>query len=228
MILSLQSRALAEYVARQLAAFFPDGRPASAVGAAIDETLARLERAFGAVADARFSAAGEARFDHLHSDQYAMFVYLLSNTVYRRGEDPALCAKLFCLNKALYGVDVFYEVELPSIFLFSHAGGTVLGRATYGDYFLVYQHCTVGSARAEEGAGRGLFPVFGRHVSLYAGSSVLGACRLGDNCKISAHSLIMNKRLKPNTIYRGVPQSYETATYAFPDNVWRAVSSEPV
>jgi len=125
------------------------------------------------------------------------------------------------LNKALYGIDAFYEIELPRIFLFCHAGATVLGRAHYSDYFLTYQNCTVGTARAEEGAARGNYPVFGRHVSLYAGASVLGACKIGDNCKISAGSVVINKRLKPDTMYRGTPQSHETVLYPFPDNIWK-------
>ena len=150
-----------------------------------------------------------------------MFLYLLANTTYRAGGPRSVCEKLFFLNKALYGIDAFYEIELPRIFLFCHAGGTVLGRAQYSDYFLAYQNCTVGSARAEEGAVRGIFPVLGKHVSLYAGASVLGACKIGDNCKISAGSVVINKRLKPHTMYRGTPQSHEMVPFPFPDNIWK-------
>lgn len=53
----------------------------------------------------------------LYSDQYAMFLYLLSNTIHRRTDWQSLCDKLFFLNKALYGIDAFYEVEFPDIFL---------------------------------------------------------------------------------------------------------------
>ena len=121
----------------------------------------------------------------------------------------------------LYGIDVFYEIELPRIFDFAHASGTVVGRAEYSDYFLVYQHRTVSAARVEKSAGRGSFPVLGKHVSLYAGASVLGSSRLADGCKISVGSVVIDKRLKDNTMYRGVPQSYETATFPLPDNIWK-------
>ena len=221
MILSLQKARLANYVQSQLDSLFPDGSNSDSLGTYLNDTLERLETCFAAIADAHYWRGGATFFNHLHSDQYAMFLYLLSNTIHRRTDRQSLCDKLFFLNKALYGIDAYYEVELPGIFLFSHAGGTVLGRAKYSDYFLVYQQCTVGSARAAEKAGRGVFPVLGRHVSLYAGAAVLGACHIGDNCKISAQSVIINKRLKPNTIYRGTPQSFETATFPFPDNVWK-------
>jgi serine O-acetyltransferase len=221
MILSLQKARLVKYVQSQLTSLFPDGHATASIESCMDETLERLGKCFSEIADRCFWKGGETSFNHLHSDQYAMFLYLLSNTLYHKNENQNICEKIFFLNKALYGIDAFYEVELPSIFVFCHAGGTVLGRAQYSDYFLVYQQCTVGSARAAEKAGRGLFPVLGRHVSLYAGATVLGNCLIGDNCKISTQSVIVNKRLKPNTIYRGTPQSFETVTFPFPDNIWK-------
>lgn len=221
MILSLPNEPLCDYVGRQANVLFPDGAPVSIAALWVTEALARLETSLEAVADPSFQRDGETFFNHLHSDQYGMFLYLLANSAYRAGGPRSVCEKLFCLNKALYGIDAFYEIELPRIFLFCHAGGTVLGRAQYSDYFLVYQHCTVGAARGAEGAARGIYPVLGKYVSLYAGASVLGACKIGDNCRISAGSVVINKRLKPNTMYRGVPQSYETVTYPFPDNIWK-------
>jgi len=221
MILSLKKNEISGYVRRQLDSMFPDSHATASIESCIDETLERLEKCFSEVAVESFRQGEKTLFNHLHSDQYAMFLYLLANTLYHNNKIRNLCDKIFFLNKALYGIDVFYEVELPSIFLFCHAGGTVLGRAQYSDYFLVYQQCTVGAARAAEKAGRGVFPVLGRHVSLYAGATVLGRCNIGDNCKISAQSVIVNKRLKANTMYRGTPQSYETVAFPFPDNIWK-------
>lgn len=221
MIMSLDTRKLTKYIQMQMNNFFPDGSTEILSKENLMEALERLEFCFNAISNRYFWKESENFFNHLHGDQYAMFLYLLSNTLYRNSANPSICNKLFLLNKALYGIDAYYEIELPRIFLFSHAGGTVLGRARYSDYFLVYQQCTVGSARVAKGGERGVFPVFGKHVSLYAGAKVLGACNIGDNCKISAHSIVMNKKLEPNTIYRGIPQSYETVKFRFPDNVWK-------
>ena len=221
MILSLQKAKLAKYVQGQLDSLFPDDHSTVSIANCIDETLERLEKCFSAAVIHSFWQGEETSFNHLNSDQYAMFLYLLSNTLFHKNGNRSLCEKIFFLNKALYGIDALYEVELPSIFCFSHASGTVLGRAQYSDYFLVYQQCTVGAARAVAGGGRGVYPVFGRYVSLYAGATILGNCKIGDNCKISTQSVIINKRLKPNTIYRGTPQSFETVTFPFPDNIWK-------
>ena len=59
-----------------------------------------------------------------------------------------------------------HEVELPDIFLFSHPLGTILGRARYANYFLVYQHCTIGSNLD------GIYPTFGEGVAMFGGKNV--------------------------------------------------------
>lgn len=108
----------------------------------ISDGLRRLSDCLVAI-DLKYfrDAAGQPIFDHTHTDQYAMFVYLCSNSAGRAGYSR-LATVLYALNKALHSLDVFYEVELPSVFLFSHPVGTVLGRAQYGDFFWVGQGCT--------------------------------------------------------------------------------------
>src|SRR5437588_860224 len=86
-------------------------------------------------------------------------------TPVRQVGDPRLAACVYGLNKALHGLDVFYEVELPTIFAFQHPVGTVLGRAHYSNYLLVYQRCTVGSTLSGES------PTFEPGVVLFGGSS---------------------------------------------------------
>ncbi len=62
----------------------------------------------------------------------------------RRPGHP-IADKAYALNKALHALDAFYEVELPDVFAVQHPVGTVLGRATYSDYFICYHNCTVGA-----------------------------------------------------------------------------------
>jgi hypothetical protein len=49
------------------------------------------------------------KFDYLHSSQYCIFVYFLSNTIWKQSGDTILPTKLFILNKALNGIDLFYD-----------------------------------------------------------------------------------------------------------------------
>jgi serine O-acetyltransferase len=198
MNLSLPTKELIEYIADQLVKFFPDKKniPKDEIAKYIDLIVDRTGYCFSKVDNQYFRKKDDVIFNHLNADQYAMFLYFVYNTLYKNNVDPTLCTKLFLLNKYLHGIDVYYEVELPDIFLFVHPMGTVLGRAEYADYFIVYQNCGVGS-------NHDVYPTFQKYVSLHPGSMVLGNCVIEENCKISAGSIIINRDLEKNSIYIG-------------------------
>lgn len=214
MLSTLSKLELAAYVRGQLSIFFPDGSLLVDVEPYLDETLCKLNYCFSHIYARYYKKNGKNYFSHLHSDQYSMFLYLLSNTIYKHSGTKSLCEKLFYLNKVLHGIDIFYSVELPEIFVFCHPLGTVLGHAQYSNFFSIYQNCTVGS-NAE-----GLYPQMGENVTLYKGASVIGNCRIGNNCKISAHSLILNQDVPENNIFIGRPGNFILKTVRKPDPVW--------
>jgi len=199
--MSLSPEALAAYVARQLNAHFPDVEVTTDdLRSAMPIALARLEHCFTEIDNKYFFDGERAVFSHLHGDQYAMWLYLLGNELHRQKAPADLCAKLFLLNKALHGCDIFYEVELPSIFLLVHPLGTVLGRANYSDYFVSYQRVGVGS-------NHDVYPTFGQHVTLRPGAAVLGRCVVGNQCQIGTESLLIDRDLPDQSRYIGGPKS---------------------
>ena len=183
--LSLPAVALPEYMVRQLSAFFPDTNEAGAVSRVMGDTLDRLEHCIRHVRIKGFWDHDGPRFNHLHSDQYAIFLYYLSNTAFKVGFE-SLAAKAYGLNKALHGLDVFYEVELPDIFALIHPVGTVLGRAMYRDYLCAYQNVEVGADPFAPGG-----PTFGEGVVMYGGSRVVGHVAVGSNSLISAGASVV-------------------------------------
>lgn len=203
MKMTLKKNEFLRYVIKQTKTLFPDGAAARIgdlkkhYGIALDRT----EHCFSKINSKYYSAGKSAAFDHLNGDHYAMFLYIFSNTLYRGGCDIFLCSKLFLLNKALHGIDAFYEVELPDIFLFVHPLGTVLGRAKYSDYLIVYQRCGVGS-------NHDIYPSIGGYTTLRPGSSILGKCRIGKNCTIAVGSLLIDKDLDSNSVYIGNPKNF--------------------
>lgn len=213
---SLTEPQLAAYVSGQLNATFPDGRRVSedAIRQLLPTALARLEHCFTKIQNKYFFDGRSARFSHLHGDQYAMFLYLLANTAHRMAAGEDLPAKIYLLNKALHGIDAFYEVELPSVFLFVHPLATVLGRASYSDYLLVYQRCGVGS-------NHDIYPTLGKHLTLRPGSAVLGDCLVGENCTIAAESLVLDRPLADGTVYIGNPRDFVTRPAGALQPVWR-------
>lgn len=214
--LILNEGLLAKYVTHQINTFFNDGQKIliDDVRMLFPESLERLEHCFARINNKYFFDGESAIFNHLHGDQYAMFLYLLCNTAYKMAGANRLASKLFLLNKMLHGIDAFYEVELPSVFLFVHPIGTVLGRGSYSDYFLVYQRCGVGS-------NHDIYPTLGHHTTLRPGSSVLGQCKLDGNCTLAAESLLLDKDLQANTLYIGNPRDFVIRASADVLSVWR-------
>lgn len=194
---------LAAYTARQLAFFAAPGTRFSAASLRpfLPEARRRVETCFRAIRRKYFFVNGRFVFSHLHGDHYAMFLYLLGNTVHRAGGRPELAQAVFLLNKTLHGVDAFYAVELPEIFLFIHPLGTVLGNARYRDYFIVYQNCTVGSSVA------GRYPRFEEGTVLFARSAVIGDCEVGANVVFGANSFVLDLKIPAGiTVVGAFPQ----------------------
>jgi serine O-acetyltransferase len=99
-----------------------------ALQSALPTALQRLGRCIDAV---RWWPQGT--FDHLHSSQYTTFLYFLANTLWRAAARRAVLQQLFGLNKALNGIDLFYEIEMPEVFFIGHSVGIVLAKARYGN-----------------------------------------------------------------------------------------------
>lgn len=214
---SLPADALADLASSQLNGLFPDGQPvkASNLAIAVPGALVRLEYCFSHINNKYFFDGCHAVFDHLHGDQYSMWLYFLANELYVNGGSISLCKKLFLLNKVLHGCDIFYEVELPKIFLLVHPLGTVLGRGKYADFFIAYQRVSVGS-------NHGIYPTLGSHLTLHPGSSVLGNSNVGDHCVVAAESFLLDRELQSNSLYIGNPRDNMIKPISSPLNsIWR-------
>ena len=200
---SLTNYSLSCYLSAQLNTFFPDKNQVtqSLIEKYISYAMQRVEHCFSKINNKYFFDGKNVIFNHLHSDQYAMFLYYLSNTIYKQKGDLGLCSKIFLLNKTLHGVDAFYEVALPDIFLMIHPIATILGRGDYSDYFLIYQRCGIGS-------NHDIYPKLGKFLSMHPGSSVLGNCLVGDNCTLAAESLLLDNNLANTSLYIGNPKDY--------------------
>jgi serine O-acetyltransferase len=166
------------------------------LNSSVAEALRSSEACFQASLVKSFRRNGDAFFDPFHSGQYCIFLYWLSCVLGRSSYTRALATRVYLLNKALHGCDLYYEVQLPRIFSLDHPVGTVLGRAAYSDYFFFVQNCTVGN-------NRGRYPVFEERVSLLAGAMVLGNSHIGQNCIISARTLVKDADIPPNSLVFG-------------------------
>ena len=124
------------------------------------------------------------------------FLYYLSHELYKDSKIPNLCDKVYYLNKIMHSVDLFYAIELPIHFSAEHPLGTVMGRAKYGNGFFFYQNCTVGGTKDKE--GNISYPEIGENVHMFAGSSILGKCHIGNNVNIGAGAIVKNQDVPDN------------------------------
>ena len=194
---SLPVADLEAYVSRLLENHLPDGHaPGYPLRPLLDRALQRVEHCFSSIHRKYYEDGGVTLFDHLNGDHAAAFLYLLGNTVWHETGDERLPTKLFYLNKIMHGLDLYFSVPMPDVFLLVHPVGTVLGKARYGEYLVVYQNCTVG-------ADTDVYPRFGDGVILYSSSSVIGDCTVGDNVVFAANSMVVDLDVPRDTVVLG-------------------------
>ncbi len=194
---TLSKDALAAYLARQMTNFFPDREVAAAeLTPVVDAALERLALCFAGISDKYLPAGREQQFSHRHTDHYAMFLYLVANTIRKMQGNMELADKAYALNKGLHAIDAYHEVELPEVFFFQHPLGTVLGRAHYGNYFMVYQRCSVGAKDQ-------VYPTIGEGVVMFGGSAIIGDCTIGNNVWLSSGTTVLGQDVPDDAVVFG-------------------------
>jgi serine O-acetyltransferase len=186
---------LLAYVTAQCASVVPDGREATfraVADAHLDEALERLHRCINACAPWR-----PDEFNVLQSSQHTIFLYFLANTIFKQSGDTEAPTRLFLMNKAFNGIDLFYEIAMPEVFYIGHSVGIVLAKATYGNFLVLYQNATVGRQKDQ-------IPVIGDRVILYPGTSIAGRAVVEDDCVISQGVRVINKHVpKGSLVFAG-------------------------
>lgn len=201
---------LVAYTTAQCAAVVPDGREAAfraAVDAHVDAALERLHRCINACAPWRMD-----EFNVLQSSQHTIYLYYLANTIWRQSGDTAAATRLFLMNKAFNGIDLFYEIAMPEVFYIGHSLGIVLAKATYGNHLVLYQNSTVGRHKDQ-------IPVIGDRVVLYPNTAVVGRAVVEDDCVISQGTRVINKRVPKGSMAFASDRPGELAFRPRPDDL---------
>ncbi len=192
-IVGMTKGQLVTYICRQLNHFFPDSSPVikTDLEPAINDALSRIHTCINGV-----RCWPQDRFDYLHSSQYCIFIYYLSNSLWQQTANERVCTKLFYLNKALNGFECFYDNLLPEIFFIGHTSGIVLVRNTYRNYLVLYQGSTVGRIRNKT-------PILEEKVILYPNSSVIGDSRIRSGSVLSQGCSVVNQDTQANSVIFG-------------------------
>lgn len=166
---------------------------------ALDTVLERSEKCFSSSSNKynykEKNGIKQTYFNPFQSAQYTIYLYFFSNTLSTQAS--LLADKIYYLNKALNGCDLYHQIQLPAIFWVGHPVGSVMGRAQYNDFFFFAQNCTVGN-------NKGIYPVIGKNVKMCASSSIIGNCKIGDNVIIGAGCTVKDQNIPDNTVVFGV------------------------
>lgn len=199
MLIELETHDLAKLLNQQIHnLFIISKKEKQIIESNINDVLQTLEQCFLGIDNKYYRKNGDVYFNPFHSGQYSIYLYYFSNYIFEKIGDKQriLADKIYYLNKALNGLDLFYEVKMPKVFFAEHPVGSVMGRAEYGNHFSFAQNCTVGG-------NKNIYPKLGNNVKMYAGSTVIGNCIVGDNVTFSANSYIKDLDIPPNSIVFG-------------------------
>lgn len=192
---SIDSSNLTKYILNQCDSFFPDHNRIdfSQLFKSVELVFQKIKYCFRFVNLPYYKKNGIPYFNHLNGDHYCIFLCYLTRTVFLETQNESWASKIFLLNKALFGIDAFYGIELPKIFIVVHPIGSIIGRAHFMDRLVIYQGVTIG-ATAE-----GIYPKFSENTILYSNSSIIGKCEIGKNFVIGANSTLLNSNIPDNS-----------------------------
>lgn len=126
---------ISNLVLRQLKTYWMDVDEMS-IRKSVPEALRLMDADFRDINSPRFQVDGVTRFNPLMSVHWMIFLYRLSNILYKNGEGVS-ADQVYYLNKIMHSIDWFYAIDLPIYFLCEHPLGSVLEKASYGEYLLI-------------------------------------------------------------------------------------------
>lgn len=197
---SLSREELFEYIKMQTETFFPDKYKLEGndVHRAFEIGLERLEYCFQHITFLSYcDQQGQTFFNHMHSDQYAQFLYFFSNSLWNDSENRAVCDKLIFLNRMLNGFFISYKGKMPDVFFLGHPVGSIIGNAVYDDFLVVFQNVTINTDADEDGNPA---PKIGRGVFLGAGAKIIGNKPVGNYVSIGVDAVVHNREIPDDKV----------------------------
>lgn len=120
----------------------------------------------------------------------AIAIYRVSHALYKLGY-KVQARFISEVAHSATGIDIHPAAKISYPFFIDHGTGTVIGEtSTIGKRCKIYQCVTLGAvslSNAKELRGVVRHPQVGNDVTIYAGASLLGAIKIGDNVTIGSN-----------------------------------------
>src|ERR1700722_17529749 len=132
---------------------------------------------------------------------HAIWGHRVSHWLWGRGAKVA-ARTLGEITRILTGVDIHPGATIGTGLFIDHATGVVIGEtAEGGDDVTIYHGVTLGGISTDPGKRH---PTIGDRVIIGAGAKILGPIKIGDDNRISAHSVVV-KEVPSSSVVVGVP-----------------------
>ena len=197
LVLAQSEDEIRKILIRQLSSLFSFDEPKESanLSEALSGALQDVHFCFLYCRNKYYSVNGQPSFNLFHSGQNSIFLYFISRRL-QLGGFTSLADRVYFLNKALNGVDLYHEIQMPRVFFLEHPIGSVIGRGKIGDGFVAFQGCTVGD-------NKGQYPTLEPEVIMFAGSMILGRAHIGRRTLLQAGTIVINQDTPPLHIVSG-------------------------
>lgn len=136
------------------------------------------------------AARSDAEVLLLYPGVHALMAYRLSHALYKKKKFFAARA-ISQTARLLTGIEIHPGAKIGKGLVIDHGMGVVIGETTeIGDNCTLYQGVTLGGTGKDVGKRH---PTLGNNVMVGAGAKVLGPFTIGDNTKIAANAVVLDK-----------------------------------
>jgi serine O-acetyltransferase len=137
-----------------------------------------------------------------HTPLHAILFHRLIHPLYTAGI-PILPRILSNINRFLTGVEIHPGAQIGPGFFIDHGSGIVIGEtAVIGEDCVMFHQVTLGGTGHLTGKRH---PTLGNCVFLGTGATLLGPIQVGDNVRIGAETVIINRDVPSDCTVVGAP-----------------------
>jgi len=132
---------------------------------------------------------------------HGLQTHRVAHALWQRGDSASRQTALLLQGRAsaAFGMDVHPQAQIGNGVFLDHATGVVIGQtASIGDFCYVLHGVTLGSTGKTVNGRR--HPSVKSHVSLGAGSAILGPVTVGDHALVGAHAIVSKSVQKGATV----------------------------
>ncbi|HAR62745.1 MAG: serine O-acetyltransferase [Candidatus Margulisiibacteriota bacterium] len=133
----------------------------------------------------------------LYQGIHAIWLHRIAHFLWNLGL-PFFPRLISQISRFLTGIEIHPGAKIGKYFFIDHGMGVVIGEtAEIGDNVIIYHQVTLGGTGKEKGKRH---PTVGNNVIIGAGAKVLGAIKIGNNCKIGADAVVIKDVPNNSTI----------------------------